>query len=80
MAVVGIVALLAFDIILCIIEVPKMLQQKLVKELITFSVILLIGTLVAVLRTFDVKVPNPSDFLAWVYSPVADLMKSLMQP
>ena len=80
MAFVGIIAVLTFDIILCIIEIPKMLSEKLIKELVTFSVMLMIGTVIAVLKAFEVKVPNPSDFLAWVYSPVADLMKSLLTP
>ncbi len=80
MAAVGIIAVLVFDVIVCIIEIPKMLKQKLIKELVTFSVLLLLGTVLATLKAFDKKVPNPSDFLAWVYSPVADLMKSLMEP
>ncbi len=80
MAAVGIIAVLVFDVIVCIIEIPKMIKQKLIKELVTFSVLLLLGTVLAALKAFDKKVPNPSDFLAWVYSPVADLMKSLMEP
>jgi hypothetical protein len=80
MAVISIIAVLGFDIILCIIEIPKMLQQKQIRELITFSVLLLLGTGIAVMKSFDMKVPNPSDFLAWVYSPVSDFMKSLLKP
>ena len=80
MGAVGIIAVLAFDIIVCIIEIPKMLSQKLIKELITFSVLLLLGTVIAVLKVFDIKIPNPSDFIDWVYSPVSDLMKSLFKP
>lgn len=80
MVVVSLLALVTFDTVICIIEIPKMLQQKLIKELITFSVLLLIGTTIGVMKIFDLKVPNPSDFLAWVYSPVADLMKSLLKP
>lgn len=80
MAVVTIIAVFLFDTILCIIEIPKMLQQKLIKELVTFSVLLLYGTIIGVMKSLDLKVPNPSDLLAWVYSPVSDLMKSLLKP
>lgn len=80
MSVVTIIAVLAFDTIICVIEIPKMLQQKLIKELITFSVLLLFGTIIAVMKSIDMKVPNPSDLLAWVYSPVSDLMNSLFNP
>jgi hypothetical protein len=80
MAAVAIIALVIFDVIVCVIEIPKMLKQKLIKELVTFSVLLLLGTAVGVMKSLDIKVPNPSDFLAWVYSPVSDIMKSLAKP
>ena len=80
MAVVSIFAVLAFDTILCFIEIPKMLNQKLFKELITFSVLLLIGTVMAVMKSLNIDVPNPSDFLIWVFSPFSDLMKYMVQP
>ncbi len=80
MAAVTIITVLVFDTILCFVEIPKMLQQKLIKELVTFSVLLLFGTIIAVLKSLDLKVPNPSDLLAWVYSPVSDLMNSLLKP
>lgn len=79
MAVVSIIAVIAFDTILCMIEIPKMLQQKLIKELVTFSILLLFGTVIAVLKSLDITVPNPSDLVSWVFSPVADLMKSLIK-
>jgi hypothetical protein len=80
MAMVAIFALVVFDIVVCVIEIPKMLKQKLIKELITFAIMLLLGTVIGVMKSLDVKVPNPSDFLTWVYSPVSDLMKSLIKP
>ena len=80
MAVVAISALIIFDTVLCIIEIPKMLQQKLIKELVTFSVLLLLGTTIALMKSFDIAVPNPSDFMEWVYSPLSGLMKSLLKP
>lgn len=80
MAVVSLVALAVFDTVVCIIEIPKMARKKLIKELVTFSVLLLFGTIIGIMKCFDMKIPNPTEFLAWVYSPVADLMKSLMMP
>jgi hypothetical protein len=80
MAAAAFIALLLFDVVVCIVEIPKMLKQKLIRELAAFSVLLLFGTAVGVLKVFDVKVPNPSDLIAWVYSPVSDIMKSLFKP
>jgi hypothetical protein len=80
MAAAALVALLAFDVVVCIVEIPKMLKQKLIRELAVFSVLLLYGTAVGVLKVFDIEVPNPSDLIAWVYSPVSGMMKSLLSP
>lgn len=79
MAVVAILAVLAFSTILCIIEIPKMLKQKLYRELWTFSILLVLGTVLAILKSINVEIPNPSDWIAWVYSPLKDTMKSLLK-
>jgi hypothetical protein len=79
MGIVAILAVLAFSAVLCIAEVPKMLKGKLYRELWTFSVLLGLGMVLAVLKSLDVEIPNPSDWIAWVYSPVKGVMKSLLK-
>lgn len=61
--------------LLCLMEIPKMLKLKLYKDLAVFSVLLLSGTVMMILKTLEVEIPNPSDFLAWIYSPLEGLMK-----
>jgi hypothetical protein len=77
MTAVGFLALMLFDTILSIVEIPKMLSGKLYKELIAFSVLLFFGTILAVIQLFDMKIPNPSDWIAWVFSPLEEFMKNL---
>ncbi len=77
MAIVSILAVLAFGTVLCIIEIPKMLKDKLYKELCVFVVLLGLGTVIAILRSFNVEIPNPSDLIMWMYSPFADMIKEL---
>ncbi|MCQ1530445.1 hypothetical protein [Lutispora saccharofermentans] len=79
MIIVSILAVLVFDIATCYIEIPKMLQGKLYKELWTFSILLALGTALAILKSFEVDIPNPSDFIAWIYSPVADTVEMLLK-
>lgn len=79
MAVVSIVFVLAFSITLCIVEIPKMQKNKEYKELAAFSIILFFGTLLAILKSLNVKIPNPADFLAAVYSPLVDLIKGALE-
>lgn len=79
MAYVSISAVLVFSTVLCIIEIPKMLKQKLIRELWTFSLLLGLGTVLAILKSLDVDIPNPSDFIAWVYSPFTEVIKGLLK-
>ena len=77
MAIVSILAVLVFSTVLCITEIPKMLKERLYTQLWTFSILLGAGTILAVLKSLDAEIPNPSDFIAWVYSPLADTMKNI---
>lgn len=79
MTAVAIVAVLAFSTVLCIIEIPKMVKEKLNKELWTFSILLGLGTALAILKSLGFMIPNPSDFVAWVYSPITEVMKSIIK-
>lgn len=79
MAIVSILAVLIFSTVLCIIEIPKMLKEKLYRELWTFSILLGLGTVLAILKSLNVEIPNPSDWIAWFYSPLKEVMKSLLK-
>lgn len=79
MAAVSILAVLVFSTVLCIMEIPKMQKEKQYRELWTFSILLGLGTVLAILKSLDVEIPNPSDFIAWVYSPLKEVMKSLLE-
>lgn len=79
LSIVSIIIVLIFSSILCLIEVPKMLKLKLYRELSVFLVLLLSGTIMMLLKRLDVEIPNPSDFLAWMHSPINGIMKSFYQ-
>lgn len=73
------IGVLAFGTVSCVIEIPKMLEKKQYRELWLFSVLLAFGTALAILKSLDVKIPNPSDLTAWIYSPLSNIMKSLQK-
>lgn len=79
MSILGILAVLAFSAILSIIEIPKMLKSKLYKELLSFSLLLACGTILGVLKSLNINIPNPSDLVAWIYSPLSGAMKSFFK-
>lgn len=77
MTVLYVLVILIFDLILCIIEIPKMLKKKYFGQISAFSVLLILGTVLAVLRIFKIEIPNPSDLILWIYSPFAEVIKML---
>jgi len=77
MAILSILAVLVFSTVLCIAEIPKMLKQRLYRELWAFSILLAAGTILTVLKSLGMEIANPSDFIAWIYSPLADTMKNI---
>ncbi len=79
MTIVSILAVLSFSTVLCIIEIPKMLNGRLFKELWAFLILLGSGTVLAILKGLNVEIPNPSDWIAWVYSPFRKVMESLIK-
>ena len=79
MAIVGIIVVLTFCAILCYIEIPKILQRKSMIEFWSFTFLLLLGTVLSILKYLNVPISNPSDWLAWVYSPVRNLLKAFLE-
>jgi hypothetical protein len=79
MEIAAIVLVLAFSSILCIVEIPKMLAMKLNRELWTFLILLVLGVALAILKSLNVSIPNPSDWIAWVYSPVSNVLKDFLK-
>lgn len=75
MAIVSVLSVLAFGTVLCFYEIPQMLKSKSYKELWAFSILLALGVVLVILKSLNVTISNPSDWIAWVYSPVSDLLK-----
>jgi hypothetical protein len=73
----SLLALAAFDVVVSIVQVPKMLRGRLYRELSLYAFLLALGTALAVMKIFDIDIPNPTDFFMWVFSPLSGLMKKL---
>lgn len=79
MAAVSIISVLVFSTVVSFVQVPKMLSEKAYRDLWVFSVILLLGTVLAVLKSLEVEIPNPGDWVAWIYLPVSDFLKEFLK-
>lgn len=79
MNIVVILVVLVFAIVLSFIEVPKMLESKSYREFWSFSILLFIGVLLAILKSLGVPLYNPSDFVEWVFTPISNLIKPIIE-
>ncbi|WP_397538937.1 hypothetical protein [Rummeliibacillus pycnus] len=62
------------------IEVPPLLEKKHKKELLVFSILLVIGVGLSItLFGFDKPIPNPFDFLTFIFKPLNDVISLLLK-
>lgn len=79
MNIIAILAILVFGAVVSYIEVPKMLKEKSYRDLWTFSILLVFGMILGILKSLNVNIPNPSDWVAWVYSPASEALKAFLE-
>jgi len=72
-----VLVVVVFAVVLSFLEIPKMLRKKFYREFWSFSILLLIGVTLTILKSMDVPISNPSDWVAWVFSPVSDLIEPI---
>lgn len=58
-------------------ELPSMLDKKQWRELITFSILVLLGLIISCLMTMGVKLPNPVEGIELVTSKVYGFFESM---
>lgn len=79
MAIVNIMLVLILGTVLCIVEIPKLKREHSIKELLIFLSLLALGITMAILRSLDIDLPVPSDWISWVYSPIAKLLEEFFK-
>lgn len=70
----AIIGILAVGGIIINIEVPLLLKQKSKKELWIFSILLFVAIGLSIAQSLRIKLPNPLDWVAYVYKPLSDLI------
>lgn len=78
MAVIYIISVLAFSAVICYVEIPPLLKSKSYKLLLTFSILLALGVILVILKCLNFAIANPSDWVAWVFSPVSNFLKAFL--
>lgn len=75
----AILGILAVAAAIFIIDAPDLLKRRLTKELWIFSFLLLLGTVLSILLSLNVELPNPLDWLTVIYRPFNDLLDSVLK-
>lgn len=60
-------------------EVPALIKKRLRKELWAFSILLMFGVFISIVESLNIDMPNPSDWLAIIYSPFNSLLDSIFK-
>ncbi|WP_141430992.1 hypothetical protein [Bacillus sp. 03113] len=66
-------------IVIVLIEVPTLLKKGFKKELWVFSILLLFGIGLSIAEALDAKIPNPLDWIAFVFKPFSDFLFDLLK-
>lgn len=60
-------------------EVPYLVSNRLIKELVLFSVILFFGEIVGILQSLRFRLPNPLDLITAIYKPISDILFGMLK-
>ena len=70
----AIVGILIISAVIIAIDVPPLVRKKRKKELWIFSTLLLFGTVLSIALARGVHIPNPLDFITWIFKPFSELI------
>ncbi|MCF6409378.1 hypothetical protein [Pseudalkalibacillus salsuginis] len=76
---IAILGILLVIIVIVYIEVPSLLKKGLKKELWVFGILLLFGTGLSIAQGLQVDIPNPMDWIKFVYKPFSDILYGLLK-
>ncbi|MGX2959674.1 hypothetical protein JNUCC23_10480 [Peribacillus sp. JNUCC 23] len=63
--------------VILLIEVPPLLEKKYKKELLVFSILLVIGVGLSIAQGLGKTIPNPMDLLTYMFKPLNDVIAHL---
>ncbi|SCW65328.1 hypothetical protein SAMN04487970_102472 [Paenibacillus tianmuensis] len=71
--------ILAFGAVIVWMEVPDLLKNKRKKDFWVFSVLLTLGLGLAIAKSMRAEVPNPLEWIAYLYKPLSDFIFGLLE-
>jgi hypothetical protein len=71
---VAVVGILIISAVIIAIDAPPLVRNKRKKELAIFSTLLLFGTALSIALALGIQIPNPVDFLMWIFKPFSEII------
>ena len=73
------IAILIIGSIIAYVEVPPLLEKGLKREVWSFSLLLLFGVTIYIIKAFDVMIPSPLKIIETIYHPIYTIISSLLE-
>lgn len=68
------IGILMISSVIARIELPYLLSKRNRKDIWIFSILLLFATGLGIAIAFQVEIPNPIDWVSFIYKPVSDMI------
>lgn len=66
--------IIIISIIIIIYEFPNLKENSSKKEIWSFSILLLFGTALGILKALGINIPNPFDLVSFIYAPLNNIL------
>ncbi|MGE7918087.1 hypothetical protein ACQKM9_03940 [Viridibacillus sp. NPDC093762] len=73
------IGILVISTAISLFEMPKLLKNNKTKELWVFIILLLIGTSLSIAVCLKVKLPNPLDWITFIYKPFSEFIMTTLK-
>jgi hypothetical protein len=71
--------ILAIAAVIITIDVPPLIKTKQKRELYVFFTLLVTAVVVSLLMNFNVNIPNPLDFIKWMFKPMTNVLNNVQK-
>lgn len=73
-----IIMVLVVATLIAMLELPGLLRKKMKVERWVFVTLLFIGTILSMLQFSRVRLPNPLDWITYIYQPLSDFVFGIL--
>lgn len=72
------IGIIIISIFITLYELPQMVKKKLLKEIMFFFLLLILGTCLSIFLALKIQLPNPVDWLIHFVKPFSNWIDSLL--